>query len=686
MTPISPAPIREYLPGYLPAYLSNGVVGLRAGRIPQLSGLAILNGFAGVDPASGVESFGRVPYPLAGGLEIDGLPLSDAARGAVLEEQAYDFSCGELRTRFDFDTDRARASVEVVTFCSRTLPSLVLQEVALRVDHACEVGMRCGVDHVGVLGTFKDRRTGARTGGDAISGSLRWESNGALTECGIAYVTEFLGAEATEEKAESDLAPLSSTFRFRARTGRTYRLRQISAVVSDEVHHQPDLQAVRLAFGGIARGFDRLRAENADAWKELWRGRINLVGAPRRWQALADAAYYYLHTSAHASSPSSTSMFGLAYWPNYHYYRGHVMWDIETFTIPPLILTQPEAARRLLEFRSQRLAAARNNASMQGYRGLQFPWESSLHRGEEAAPAEGTAAAHEHHVSPDVAFAFAQFLDATQDWEWARTNAWPVLQGVAEWVVSRGVETSRGFEIKEAGGIAEKSSPVDNNAFVNAAARTALLEATKFAEPLGHTPDPTWKRLADATFMAVDRNGVIRNHDEYRKSEEKGETPEAAAALFPQAYDCTPQVERATFAYYLDLADEYVGAPMLSAVLGVFAARIGDRERALELFERGYAAFVVDPFSITTEYDRERFPEQPVAGPFTANLGAFLLSCLYGLPGIRLGGGEPASWCTRPVVMPASWDAIEVERIWARGREARLIAEHGAERATIAWH
>ena len=161
--------------------------------------------------------------------------------------------------------------------------------------------------------------------------------------------------------------------------------------------------------------------------------------------------------------------------------------------------------------------------------------------------------------------------------------------------------------------------------------------------------------------------------------------PEAAAGLFPQSYDCSADVERATFEFYLGLADEYVGAPMLSAILGVFAARVGDRERALELFERGYADFVVDPFAITTEYDRARFPEQPVAGPFTANLGGFLTSCLYGLPGLRLGDGEPSSWSMRPVVMPAGWDAVEVERIWARGREARLVAEHGAERATISW-
>ena len=70
-------------------------------------------------------------------------------------------------------------------------------------------------------------------------------------------------------------------------------------------------------------------------------------------------------------------MFGLAYWPNYHYYRGHVMWDIETFAVPTLILTDPNAARTLLGYRVSGSRAPGKNASLHGYQGAQFPWESS---------------------------------------------------------------------------------------------------------------------------------------------------------------------------------------------------------------------------------------------------------------------------------------------------------------------
>ena len=682
-TPISPSVVTEYRPEFLPAYVANGVIGLRVPRMPQIDGLAILNGFAGIDGDSGAEGFARVPYPLAGDLELNGVSLKSAPERAQLREQSYDFGAGELRTVFEFEAGGVGAEQEVLTFCSRTMPMLVLQEVRVSVSRACDVVLTAGVDTSGVPGTMKARSTRTRgTEKQPVDGSLRWESHGGVALAGVAYVTEFAGAEADRSVDENVVAPLATRYSFRGRSGRRYRLRQVAAIVSEPMHHEPDLQAVRLVFAGTERGFDRLRGENSAAWDEIWRGRVE-VDAPSRWQAMLDAAYFYLQTSVHVSSPASTSLFGLAYWPNYHYYRGHVMWDIEMFAVPPLVLTNPDAARSLLEFRAERLPAARHNASLSGYRGAQFPWESSPRYGEESAPGEGAASAHEHHVSLDVAFAFSQFLHATNDWEWGRKQAWDVLADVATWIVSRGVETKRGFEIHGVNGIAERKENVNNNAFVNMAAAVALREAVALARPLGYVADPRWEHLARTIFLRIDRNGVIRNHDLYRATEEKGETPEAAAGLFPLTFECSAEVERATLDFYLRLADQYVGAPMLSALLGVYAARLGDRERALELFERGYADFVIDPFALTTEYAPAAFPEQPLAGPFTANLGGFLTSCLYGLPGIRIGPGEPESWCARPVTLPKGWTEVHVDRVWARGMPLRLTARHGADHAVL---
>ena len=204
------------------------------------------------------------------------------------------------------------------------------------------------------------------------------------------------------------------------RSGRRYALKQISTLVPSAMHAEPDRQACRLVSIGWNRGFDGLRTANVEAWTEIWRSRIHLVGASQRWQAIVDAAFYYLQASAHPSSLFSTAMFGLAYWPDYNYYFGHVMWDIETFAFPPFLLTSPETARALLDYRFTRLPAARFNASMQGYAGIQYPWESSADFGQESTPPDGTLLGMEQHVNLSVGLAFAQFCHASGDEEFAR--------------------------------------------------------------------------------------------------------------------------------------------------------------------------------------------------------------------------------------------------------------------------
>jgi hypothetical protein len=440
------------------------------------------------------------------------------------------------------------------------------------------------------------------------------------------------------------------------------------------------MQAARLVDAGRLRGFDALRQDNRAAWDQLWQGRVVLAGAPTRWQALADAAFFYLHTSVHGSSPSATSVFGLSYWPNYHYYRGHMMWDLETFALPPLLFTQPEAALGLLRYRGARLPAALANARLTGYLGAQYPWESSLTHGHEATPVGSRGPAAEHHVTMDIAIAFARYVHATGDLNFARYEAAPVLAAVAWWIESRVEQTPRGYEIRRVVGIAETGTPVDNSAFTNMAASVALRETIGLARALDLPYPDSLEAIAAGLVIPTDAaTRVIQNHDGYRPDEDQGATPEAAAGLFPLDFPTDPATERATLEYYVGLADRYAGQPMLSALLGTYAARLGDRARSLELFERGYAEFVVEPFTITTEYSPTVFPDHERAGPFTANLGGFLTSCLYGLTGLRLHDGEPASWFERKITLPSGWDGIHVDRIWAHGQPMALHASHGAE-------
>jgi hypothetical protein len=122
---------------------------------------------------------------------------------------------------------------------------------------------------------------------------------------------------------------------------------------------------------------------------------------------------------------------------------------------------------------------------------------------------------------------------------------------------------------------------------------------------------------------------------------------------------------------------------MLSPLYGVWAAWTGDRRLALRMYERGYAEMIGGRFLQTLEMTPGMDPSKPPSGPFFANLGGFLMGLQFGLPGLRLGQGDPADWAQRPVVLPAGWRSIEVERAWVRMEPARIVARHGAPRAIV---
>ncbi|RZJ02099.1 MAG: glycoside hydrolase family 65 protein [Brevundimonas sp.] len=684
-TPISPPVERGARGAALPAYVSNGLIGLRVRENPLHSGMCIVSGFVGEHHEKRIEAAAAAPYPLSGDIAIDGLWSADQPGSVEPVDQAYDFETGELTSRLMVRIGDRRAEVEVLTFASRSHPTVVCQEVTVEVDGACDLMVRMRLDSTGLRGRQVERRLD--TPGEAepvCDGSLLWESEGELGRCGLALMTQADHETARTQEPWDALGPLSSTYTQRVRKGRRYRFRQMVSLVPDVMHHQPHRHAVRMIAAAGGLGFDELRRRNRAIWRELWKGRIRLIGAETKWQAMADAAFFYLNTSVHAASPSSTSIYGLATWTDYHYYFGHVMWDVDAFAIPPLALTQPDAARAMLDFRTRGLPAARANAQTLGRLGLQFPWEAGPLRGEEAAPGGAGAAAREDHINMHVARAFAWYADVTADEQFLREDAWPVLSGVADWFVDRVDRARSGYDLREGGGPAERKETDDNDAMTLMAARIVLKRAAETASAVGLPPRASWTRVADGLHLPVRSDGVIASHDGYRSDEEKGATPAPLMGFFPYWAEVDPETMQRTLTFYLGLWKDYAGAPMLPALYGTWAAWAGDRELSLKLLDEGYGKYQYGRFQQTLEYRLDTV-DGVASGPFFANMGGFLTGLMFGLTGVRVGPEDPESWPTRPVVLPQGWQAIECDRLWVRGRPARLVARHGADRAELTW-
>ena len=162
--PLSPPPITARAVEALPPYLANGIIGIRHPGLPHLPGVTMVNGFAGLHPADGVEGFARAPYALAIDVRLGGVWASAAPEWVELTRQRYDFASGELHTSWRFRAGDTVASVETVAFCSRTVPAIAALEVTVRTDGIADLEVAAGLDPTEVPGFASDMRPAAGPG------------------------------------------------------------------------------------------------------------------------------------------------------------------------------------------------------------------------------------------------------------------------------------------------------------------------------------------------------------------------------------------------------------------------------------------------------------------------------------------------------------------------------------------
>src|SRR5947209_12736494 len=163
---------------------------------------------------------------------------------------------------------------------------------------------------------------------------------------------------------------------------------------------------------------------------------------------------------------------------------------------PGILVMHPELAKSMVEYRYQRLEAAKKNAFANGFKGAMFPWESA-ESGVEETPVWALSGPFEHHITADVAIAAWDYYLVTQDKQWLREKGWPILQATADFWASRVERNGPGrYEIKDVVAADEWAENIDNDAFTNAAAIANLRNATEAARILGLKADPDWEVVA----------------------------------------------------------------------------------------------------------------------------------------------------------------------------------------------
>ncbi len=271
-------------------------------------------------------------------------------------------------------------------------------------------------------------------------------------------------------------------------------------------------------------GWDALVAEQRGYVEEFWDGAdVELTGDDGVQQAVRFGLWHVLQAGARAERRSLPAK-GLT-GPGYD---GHAFWDTETYVLPVLTATVPNAAADALVWRYSTLDLARERASTLGLAGAAFPWRTI--RGQECSaywPA-GTAA---FHINADVAVAAARYVHWTNDEDFDRQYALPMLVETARLWLSLGYHGDDGrFHIDGVTGPDEYSAVVDDNAYTNLMAarnlRYAAATATRWpddAKDLDVTADEiaAWAAADQAMALPYDELRGVHQQDRGSTEHEK---------------------------------------------------------------------------------------------------------------------------------------------------------------------
>jgi trehalose/maltose hydrolase-like predicted phosphorylase len=657
--------VEDFSKNFDPAYLSNGLIGIRPGPNPLAKAMTQVSGFVFTHVPFYVESLSPAPYPLETDIRVKGTSLLKHPDLLKTQRQTLDMSCGELTTEMLFLPGRGvTLNIQVLQFASRSIPSLVCQEIRVNPSDDLEIEFAPRINSEAVPGQVYMTEPPERTNVDLVSGFV---SGGSLSKLGVALLAFPPDGLMQKRDPYQTAAGISRSYILRAQSNRLIRFQTIAAMISDLYHPEPPLEAIRLVNWGRTFQFEELRQKNRRIWSDLWQSRVRVTGDTDA-QRVLDSAFFYLHSSVHASNKTGMPPFGLS---QYAYYYGHSFWDTETWSLLPITLTAPDAARALLEFRVRGLESAKQQAALYGFRGAQFPWEAAATRGFETTPTFAATGWTEQHVSPDVALGFWEYQLATNDQSFLREGTWPVLSAVAEWIESRGVITERGFEIQHIMGPDEGVLNVNNNSYFNLISKMVLAAAIRCGEMVGKTVPSTWAKIRDSIVLPINKaKNVLLPYD----NPPSQTSPEYSLAhmdfLCVHAGALSPELLRNTHDYEESLrTSSNASIGFATAAVAATAAFLGEKQRAAELFRESWRNVWLEPFAMIREAPSQDY------GCFLTNFGSLLQTAMLGFTGIRVNEGD---WRKYPASLPTGWSRIEIDRFWVRGEPKHLLAVDGA--------
>ncbi|MBD0283993.1 MAG: glycoside hydrolase family 65 protein [Flavisolibacter sp.] len=623
--------------------VANGMIGIVSSPEPFKVKDVVLAGAYDQYGRGRVSNFLRSFNLLNGYLEIDGRRVS-ATNTANLKQELNMHQAG-FTTSFDVED---KASVTYTYYSLRHLPYTVLMDISITAKKDVNITGSSVMEAPDALRDVQNYYNEIDRPHVVISllTSSAKSPTGKLLMCAS---NTFLFSEQHGEEPRVihemwDNNMHLMKFSKKIPAGQTYRYSIAGSSITSAHHDDPLNEAERLTIFAKLEGRDRLLQFHQKAWDDLWKSDIQIEGDPQSQQDV-HSMLYHLYSFVRAGATNSPSPMGLSGLG----YNGHVFWDTELWMFPALLVMHPELAKSMVEYRFQRLEAARRNAFSKGYKGAMFPWESA-ESGVEETPVWALSGPFEHHITADVAIAAWNYYAVTQDKQWLREKGWPVLQATADFWASRVERNGPGkYDIKNVVAADEWAENVDNNAFTNAAAKANLQYATQAARLLGITPDPDWMQVANNIPVLKMDNGVTQEHAAYKGEGIKQADVNLLAYPLKEVND--PKLIRKDLEYYETRVPNEGTPAMTQGVFALLYARLGDGEKAYHWFKDAYLPNLNPPFRVIAETKGGTNPY------FATGAGGILQSVIMGFGGVEI---TPNGLNQVKSALPKQWKSLTI--------------------------
>lgn len=458
---------------------ARGCMAFRREERPLDAGLFVAGIFDRINGGSPITDFVALPSPIWCDLELDGVGAAVCSPVA----RTLDLRTGELRFEYTVEAGSHQARVTERRVFPMDSPGQVFQRFTVEGD--CPAALTLGIDarvsncpipddqvkeNTEVVRMF--RETGFSSSAQAIESAYETRHTGLK-----------LGYRMSFRSTVGGVAD-GKTLRF---TGRSLAVESVCSVATSR-DADPRLASPLPDSTGYASALDSARAA-----LERRREDCDLVidGDDGAQSAMRYVIYQLLANCPARDGTVSIGARGLTHTR----YKGCCFWDTEMFLLPFYTLTDPEAARSLLNFRVRTLPAAREHAARMNGSGARYPWMVSLDGSEQCESWD--IGCSEVHVTADIAYAAGQYLDWTGDTDFFLGGGAEMLVETARFWPSRySPAPEGGVNLLFCKGPDEYCGITSNNLYTNCMVRHNIALASAAADTLSRLAPEQYARLA----------------------------------------------------------------------------------------------------------------------------------------------------------------------------------------------